>query len=628
MVKRRSLLALGGAVVVALSALPATATAAPHHSRLSPVLASHTDSAAPHTAFAWSGQDVPLGRSEADGRPHVSRVYLTFDVTAFAGARISAATLRLQESTTADCAKRAIEVWETETATADPTWANAPERRRWVDDVTSTSLCVAHPSFDVAAVVRDAVERGRPRATLEVKVPWRYERDATYGRTLSGYHGAALTVEHNRVPSLVDQHRYHGGLACATTAPYPRLNQHFVTLEALPADLDPDDQRFGSGLAVDFALWAQDDPAARTEQRVPAETTRVARAQFPADLVTDGRTYSWQARVTDGVDTSAWSPPCHFTADAADPPTPAVTSANYPLDGSGWAPVGEPGVFTFDGGGDPDVAGFEWTWGEFSVPGCTFGELDRLICPDRFAERNTVRADRPGGTATVDLTPSGSGPVRLRVRSVDAAGRDSEPATFLVFVPGSGPGVSVVGGPPRFGQDVTLRVTPHADVAARTVDFTYRVDQQEPRVVQAGPDGTATVTFRADRESGHRVTVRSRSDNGWTSDEGSWSVHFPPWPGVTSEVYPDDGQPHGGEGVPGTFTFTPPPGWSDVAAYRYSFDYFEPHTEVAAGPDGTATITWTPPTPGWYSLSVYAVRPDGSVGTYDASYSFGVAWPR
>ncbi|KOX15342.1 hypothetical protein ADK67_41585 [Saccharothrix sp. NRRL B-16348] len=622
---RRSLLALCGAVAVAITALPGTATAAPHYSELRPVLASHTDSAAPHTAFAWTGQDAPLGASKQDDRLHVSRVYLTFDVTGFADAGISAATLHLRETAVADCAKRSIEVWETKTVTADPTWANAPERKRWVADYTNTSLCVGHLSFDVVTVVRDALSRGKSRITLEVKVPRQFERDVTYGRTLDGYYRAALTLRHNRAPSIVDQHRYNGGLACATTAPYPRVNQHFVALEALPADPDPGDQE-GSGLTVDFALWPQDDPAARTEQRVQyADTDRVARVQYPAALFADGRAYSWQARVADGVDTSAWSGPCHFTADAVNPPAPAVTSANYPLDESGWAPVGEPGVFTFDGGGDPDVAGFEWTWGQFSVPGCTYGELNRLICADPFTGRNTVRADRPGGTATANLTPPGSGPIRLAVRTVDAAGRRSEPVSFRIYVPGSSPAVSVVGGPPRFDQDVTLKFTPHADVAARTVDFTYQLDGQEQRVVQAGPDGTATVTFRADRENGHRVTVRSRSDNGWTSDEGSWSLDFPKWPGVTSEVYPSDGEPHGGAGVAGTFTFTPPPTWSEVAAYRYSFDWTEPHTEVAAGPDGTATITWAPPAPGWYSLSVYAVRPDGTVSTYDATYSFGVA---
>ncbi|WP_148088693.1 DUF7594 domain-containing protein [Saccharothrix texasensis] len=622
---RRSLLALCGVAAVALTALPGTATAAPHHSRLLPVSASHTDSAAPHTAFPWAGQDVPLGASKSAGRPHVSRVHLTFDVAAFAGAGVSAATLHLRESAVADCAKRAIELWETKTATVDPTWATAPERERWVDDFTATDLCVGYPSFDVAAIVRDALSRGKSRITLEIAVPARFEREVQYGRALDGYYGAALTVQHNRAPSIVEQHRYNGGLPCATTAPYPRLSKHFVVLEALPADPDPDDQR-GSGGAVDFALWPQDDQATRTEQRAQhTGTTRVARWEFAAGLFTDGRTYSWQARVTDGADTSEWSEPCHFTVDGTDPPVPAVTSANYPLDESGWAPVGEPGVFTFDGGGDEDVKGFEWTWGEFSVPGCTYGELNRLICPDRFTGGTTVRADRLGGTATAALTPPGSGLRKLRVRAIDAAGRSSQPVSFQIFVPSSHPAVSVVGEPPRFGHDVTLRFTPHADVADRTVDFAYQLDGQEQRVVPVGPDGTATVTFRADRENGHQVSVRSRSDNGWTSDRASWSLAFPPWPGVTSDAYPADGVPHGGTGVPGTFTFTPPPTWSGAAAYRYSFDWLEPHTEVAAGSDGTATITWTPPAPGWYSLSVYAIRPDGTVSTYDATYSFGVA---
>ncbi|MFG1678460.1 hypothetical protein [Micromonospora sp. NPDC049282] len=82
--------------------------------------------------------------------------------------------------------------------------------------------------------------------------------------------------------------------------------------------------------------------------------------------------------------------------------------------------------------------------------------------------------------------------------------------------------------------------------------------------------------------------------------------------------------PPGGVGVPGTFTFSPPAGWLDVAAYRYSFGDDE-LTEVAADGDGRASVTWTPAAGGYVTLTVYAVKGDGTVSDYANWYSFEVA---
>lgn len=289
-----------------------------------------------------------------------------------------------------------------------------------------------------------------------------------------------------------------------------------------------------------------------------------------------------------------------------------------------FTPAGVPGVFTFSGGGDGDVLGFEYSWGELGVPGCSFGDLGQLVCPDPFSSPNTVRAKHPGGTATVTLSPSRSFLDTLVVRSIDRAGNRSPEFRYNVRVPDTSPTVSVVGNEPEWNRPVTLKFTPHPDVTTVT-EYEYRLDFGGPQIVAAAADETATVTFLATNENGHQVQVRSHSINGWVSSEGQWSVTFFPWPGVRSDIYVSNNQPVGGVGVPGTFTFSPPAGRTEVLQYRYQFSGDPDFLIVAAGADGRATITWTPQASGDVLLEVFAVRPDGTVSDYSNLYFFIVA---
>jgi hypothetical protein len=80
-------------------------------------------------------------------------------------------------------------------------------------------------------------------------------------------------------------------------------------------------------------------------------------------------------------------------------------------------------VFTFSGNGDPDVAGFYYTLGEVSVPGCSNGQHALLACPEPFSGPNRVRADVPGGSVTLPLPPPG-GRGTLKVLAIEEAGRE------------------------------------------------------------------------------------------------------------------------------------------------------------------------------------------------------------
>ncbi|MEW2506909.1 hypothetical protein AB0878_41290 [Amycolatopsis sp. NPDC047767] len=88
-------------------------------------------------------------------------------------------------------------------------------------------------------------------------------------------------------------------------------------------------------------------------------------------------------------------------------------------------------------------------------------------------------------------------------------------------------------------------------------------------------------------------------------------------PAVVSATYPA-GVEGGGVGVAGEFTFSPN-GSTDVVRYDYSFGANT--REIAAGPDGTATVSFTPTANGWQSVIVRAWDRAGNLSgsTY---YSF------
>ncbi|MGC4762805.1 hypothetical protein ACLQ20_08120 [Micromonospora sp. DT46] len=614
---------------IALVATGSPAVAAPHYESAPSIQIGWTDSATPRKAYGWNDEThMPLGTSVDDaGVSHTSRVYATFDLSAYEGRKIYGGTVFIEEYSAADCGKRAIEIWRTKPVSTTPTWNSAPEPLTKLDEVLTPEWCPkATLSFDVGAAVQDAVARKQRRITFEIRVPEANESDPAYGRRLNWYRSVGLTTQYNSVPKGDNAHLYNGGFPCTQFRPYPRLAGFANVLQALGTDADPDDEY---RLTSEFAIWPTGDAAARqvfTSQH--AISGRVHTANLPAGTLVDGKSYAWQARVGDGADFSAWSKKCFFTYDDTSPTAPTVASANYPATDTGQqAPAGVPGVFTFSGGGSKDVAGFQYSWNGLGVNTCAAtGDLGQLVCRDPFSLPNTVRADVPGGSATVTLNPTGAGPQQLTVRSLDLAGNISAETVYKTMIPWSAPDVRVENGDPQWGQEVVLKFAPAAGVTG-VREYEIVLDNGDRETRQAAEDGTAHFSFIAGNPHGHSVRVRSNSDNGFVSTEASWSTYFYPGPGVKSDVYvqPPDGSPVGGVGVAGTFTFSPPPGWTDTVAYRYSFVDGEELTEIAADANGRATVTWTPTTSGWVLLTVYAVKPDGTLSEYGNWYSFEVA---
>jgi hypothetical protein len=104
------------------------------------------------------------------------------------------------------------------------------------------------------------------------------------------------------------------------------------------------------------------------------------------------------------------------------------------------------------------------------------------------------------------------------------------------------------------------------------------------------------------------VKVTSTSTNGWVSPPAEINYYADNSPTVSSPDYPENGDCGGPAGQPGTFTLS-----SNLAGstrFAYSFDGLTWET-VPVGPDGTATITWTPTSPGFQNLYAYSETADG-----------------
>jgi len=558
---------------------------------------------------------APLGSwRDTDGKHHISRSYVTFDLSAYAGKKISGANLFFEERKVADCSKRSIEVWSTTGGSA--TWANPPTEVALLgSDRSGEGLCPRIIATELTDLVRDAVQAGRQSVSVEIRVGDDAEGDDAYGRAiLNSGNSIALSVTSNTLPTVDPTKLFTSYRPCS---PEPRPNplpSSGLVLSAMFADADAHDV---TTLTAEWAIWPVDHPAQRTVLTERARNGYQSGVFAPSSLFTQGQTYAWQTRVSDGSDFSEWSATCAITIDAVSPAAaPQVSSPTFPE--SEWSPGGTPGSFTFSAGGDADVVGFQYNWtGSFGVPVVSTDDRGTPIWRDPFDLPGYVRADAPGGSATVTLSPPGNVNT-LFVRSIDAAGNVGPQATYQVLVTDTSPRLTINGADTSsgvyevgYGDQMTVSFLPHEGLSP-VVEYTYSLGDQQGTVA-AGADGTAEVTLTADGMDLMELAVRSRSANGWVSPEYKVFVWVLTGPKVTATVH--------GVGVESEFVFSPRlPG---TAAYMYSFDYGE-YATVSAGSDGTAQATWTATSSGSHVLTVWALDADGNWINY-TDYTFDVA---
>lgn len=146
--------------------------------------------------------------------------------------------------------------------------------------------------------------------------------------------------------------------------------------------------------------------------------------------------------------------------------------------------VGDPVRFTLSANGDDDVTGSECSWTQ-PVPAIVLADIGDHGIPqprDPYADQaHFVRADAPGGSATLDLVPPYSGGGTLSVRSLDPAFNSSDTTDYRFPVGNTAPTITPADPSPEFGDTTTFTFRPDAALQSRSPVVGYRDSFAVPR---------------------------------------------------------------------------------------------------------------------------------------------------
>jgi hypothetical protein len=381
--------------------------------------------------------------------------------------------------------------------------------------------------------------------------------------------GAAQAAPHNQRPAIPSGLSV-SGVACGGEGVFAGTD----TPEFAAVLDDPD---FGAArpeeVTPTFALW----PVGHRDQRIEWPGTPLTAdgrtRSTPAAALTDGVRYRFEVRATDAAGArSRWSPACTFTIDRTAPHPPSVTSTDYPSAGAAGGP-GIPGRFTFAvAGGDTDVVAFRWS-------GRGVGLTDVPVGPD--------------GTATVEFEPAAYGMHDVTVQAIDRTRNRSATTTYAFTVRNTEPRLTDLTPDAGPGEEHTFHVSPGN--LGGLVAYDYRLNDEPAVRIGAGPDGSATFVVRPTAPGANTVSVIGHTADGLPTGVASRTVHVvhpPTTPTVSSPDLPGDGGAPPLVGQELTLRFHP--GAPGVTEYIWSADFGATEHVVAAGPDGTATVRYTP----------------------------------
>src|SRR5262245_13621092 len=208
-------------VLVAVTAAPAAARQIDN----APLIQwGYTDSRNPTASYlAPFTEDVPLGAwQDSDQKVHMSEIYATFDIAAFAGEHILKASFFGTDTRPTKCAGRQVEIWLTDGKPSRPTWENAPREIRKLGTVGGSTFCPSDLFLDLTDVITEAAAHGWSRLPIELRVPHAVGHDVDFGRRISWFRAIQLSVTYNTGPAtptvLANDFQ-----PCATAAPYPYL---------------------------------------------------------------------------------------------------------------------------------------------------------------------------------------------------------------------------------------------------------------------------------------------------------------------------------------------------------------------------------------------------------------------
>jgi hypothetical protein len=340
---------------------------------------------------------------------------------------------------------------------------------------------------------------------------------------------------------------------------------------------------FSSNLTdvVSYTYRFDDGPATT----VPADAARKASITHAP---THGGYNTLKVRSTSSTGASSPEREHRFLVDTA----PVVTS-------EGRMVVGSTTRFLFQPR-QANVASYTYWFSRYSGP-----DTDPVTVP--------AAGDGTGGFTWAPVASDANSVNALRVRSTDTSGGVSETRYLSVHVDGAAPWIDISGSSPARPSTLTFTTT-----MTSPVEYEYWFDHA-PTVkytVPAAPTGPTSVQHTIDRTGTLVVRARVRNAEGtWSAQGGAnWWVHDNP--DITSTDFPTWPASLWREGA---FTFRS----NQPGATEFEYRIDDLVALVPVGPDGTATVRWTPTHAGDQYLTVTSRTAAGVVSSY-STYQFRI----
>lgn len=520
----------------------------------------------------------------------VARSMIKYDLAAYAGKHVTAATLKLYNHWSYSCTAAALNAYPLTAGFSSTTaWSNQPAHSTSTSWSGSGSFANGHTNcadgwgnVDVTKMV-DGWTQGKLanyglvlRASETSTAGWKKFCSANPSSATdmapcsSPTYTPKFAITYNSFPSTPGTLSVAPcGYLCNTPA-IARPADLLPTLTAQASDSD------GNTLRYDFEVWegGATAPTVRAAAGSVGPTTQNAKVSWkPSAALKENFTYEYRVRAWDGTDVSKpeWSSWFVFKLDRAAPAAPAMTSASHP-DQNAWS--------------RSSALSTSWT-----APSDASGIQGYAVVADAAA--STVPATTSAlTTATTWSKTAADGVTVLHVRPVDKAGNWGATSHYRFQVDTVAPTLSISStthpDPGQwYGTGFTGALSTGPDTsgaASYIVAVDSRPDTEPTGVGQTS--ATVTTTQANGPRYLHARAVDKAGNVGPTTHYGfNVDAEAPAAPTASSASHPDQTAAYPGRDV--QVTWMAPASTSPITGYAVSFDNA---ADTVPGPSVTQTI--------------------------------------
>ncbi|MFD5820116.1 LamG-like jellyroll fold domain-containing protein [Streptomyces sp. NPDC127038] len=358
------------------------------------------------------------------------RLFYKFPTSKFAGKTIISAQFVANESWSASCDGRSVELWRTKSFGSSTTWNSSKDN--WLDKLDSRDVAKGFSSscpggtveFDASAGVKYAAAHDDSYTSFGLRAGsetdpygWKRFTDDAY-----------LRVKYNRPPAQISMSQLAMDPGGSCKRPEKKAYVRSLPKAVASNVTDPD----GDQVSVQFqAIWDTGDGKGMIARWTSAKSTpkKSGSNNFSVTLpssVPKGKTVAWSVRAVDYDDGkyysySPWSSSgdatsCYFVYDTSVPAGPTITSGDYPA-----SDPSDPNDPWYDGVGK--YANFT-----FDVPNTDVTKYWFGINTDPTSENELITTG--GGAQTMKFRPTRSGLNWVTAQAFDKAGNGSEIRTY------------------------------------------------------------------------------------------------------------------------------------------------------------------------------------------------------